>query len=236
MRIGAAYALAWFPQEAAGSLPALARATEAARRLGRSGAVTEPAEVATLLVAAGLLGAAPDAGLLADAYPVVRWAAAIGRARVLGAAVDRATVDELVAQTARPPGDRADPSPDGGWVPFLDGDRGGYAALALGQLGPRHGERAFDALLARLPTVGGDESLTVLGVTLRLAFPAGPLPAGTPAAALAPRQRRLADVLSRSTEPWLIDGQDFGNVAMLVDEYGLPGSREALLAYLAHPS
>ncbi|MDG4757500.1 hypothetical protein [Micromonospora sp. WMMD710] len=52
---------------------------------------------------------------------------------------------------------------------------------------------------ARLPDVGGERSLTVLG---------------------------------RSTEPWLIDGQEFGNVAELVGGYGLPKSRETMLAYL----
>lgn len=117
-------------------------------------------------------------------------------------------------------------------MPFLDGDLGGYASLALRQLGPQHTDRAFDALLDRLPTVSGDRSLTVLGVALRLAFPDGPAAAGTPIAALEPRQRRLAEALGRSTEPWLIDGQDFGNVAMLVGEYGLPRSRETMLAYL----
>ncbi|MET7752665.1 hypothetical protein [Micromonospora sp. NPDC005367] len=57
------------------------------------------------------------------------------------------------------------------------------------------------------------------------------MPPGTPAAALTARQRRLVEVLSRSPEPWLIDGQDFGNVAILVAEYGLPDNREALTAY-----
>ncbi|MBM0202624.1 hypothetical protein JNW90_05530 [Micromonospora sp. STR1s_5] len=42
--------------------------------------------------------------------------------------------------------------------------------LALRQLSPRHEDRAFDALLDRLPTVSGERSLTALGVALRLAF------------------------------------------------------------------
>jgi hypothetical protein len=79
---------------------------------------------------------------------------------------------------------------DGEWVPFLAGDLGGYAALALRHLGPRHTD------------------------------------------ALTPRQRRLAEALGSSTEPWLIDGQEFGNVAELVGGYGLPGTRAQLRAYL----
>ncbi|MFI6264963.1 hypothetical protein [Micromonospora sp. NPDC051006] len=237
LRIGAAYTLAWFPEEAAGSVAALARAIDAAREPARAGVT--PGEVATMLVAGGLLGVAPDDRWLTDPRPVVRWGAAVGRARVLGAGADPVTVDELLAWTAAPPADAPVPAGDAAtaptddWVPFLDGDLGGYAGLALRQLGPQHAERAFDALLDRLPAVSGDRSLTVLGTALRLAFPDGPAPAGTPAAALAPRQRRLAEVLGRSPEPWLIDGQEFGNVAMLVDEYGLPDSRAAMLAYLA---
>ncbi|RZT79083.1 hypothetical protein EV382_2279 [Micromonospora violae] len=244
VRTGAAYTLAWFPEEADGSVPALAGAIDAAREAGVGAA---SGEVATMLVASGLLGAAPDERWLADPRPVVRWAAAIGRARVLGSGADEATVEELLSWAANPsddavfppaggvaePGGDAvmAPAPDG-WVPFLDGDLGGYAGLALRQLGPQHTERAFDALLDRLPTVSGDRSLTVLGTALRVAFPDGPAPRGTPLAALAPRQRRLAEVLGRSTEPWLIDGQEFGNVCMLLGEYGLPQSRTAMLAYL----
>ncbi|MEU8179143.1 hypothetical protein AB0B85_31675 [Micromonospora sp. NPDC049044] len=229
VRTGAAYTLAWFPEEADGSVPALAGAVDAA---AGPGVASTPGEVATMLVASGLLGAAPDVRWLTDPRPVVRCAAAIGRVRVLGAAADPATADELLGW-ASTPSDDADSGPvEGEWVPFLDGDLAGYAALAVRQLGPRHADRAFEALLARLPTVSGERSLTVLGVALRLAFPDGPAAAETPVAALLPRQRRLAEVLGASTEPWLIDGQNFGNVSMLVGEYGLPGSREAMLAYL----
>ncbi|MFG1867011.1 hypothetical protein [Micromonospora arborensis] len=229
VRTVAAYALAWFPEDADGSVSALAGAIDAAQR---PGVESNPGEVATMLVASGLLGAAPDVRWLADPRPVLRWAAAIGRVRVLGAAADPATVDELLGWASAPPDDAGTGPVEGGFVPFLDGDLGGYAGLAVRQLGPQHADRAFDALLDRLPTVSGERSLTVLGAALRLAFPDGPAAAGTPVAALPPRQRRLAEVLGRSTEPWLIDGKDFGNVAMLVGEYGLPRSRETMLAYL----
>ncbi|MFI7605884.1 hypothetical protein ACIBTV_12245 [Micromonospora sp. NPDC049366] len=237
VRTGAAYALAWFPEETEGSVPALADALDAASSPAPGAAVT-PAEVATLLVASGLLGAAPDQRWLTDPRPIIRCAAAIGRARVLGPQADPATVDELMRWAAMP-GDTDPATPDepveGEWVPFLGGDLAGYAGLALRQLGPRHAARGLDALLVRLPTVSGDQSLTVLGAALRLAFPAGPVPSGTPVSALTPGQRRLAEVLGRSTAPWLIDGQEFGNVAMLLREHGLPDDREAMRAYLTAP-
>ncbi|MFJ6167157.1 hypothetical protein ACIQH6_18705 [Micromonospora orduensis] len=233
VRTVAAYALAWFPEEAEGSVSALAEAIDA---VAAPGAESTSGEVATMLVASGLLGSAPDIRWLADPRPVLRWAAAIGRVRVLCAAADPATVEELLSWASAPSDDAANEPVEGGWVPFLDGDRGGFAGLALRQLGPEHSDRAFDALLDRLPTVSGDRSLTVLGVALRLAFPDGPAAAGTPVAALPPRQRRLAEVLGRATDPWLIDGQEFGNVAMLVGEYGLPDSRETMLAYVGRPS
>ncbi|MGC4857036.1 hypothetical protein ACLQ24_27610 [Micromonospora sp. DT4] len=128
--------------------------------------------------------------------------------------------------------DTAEPVEDE-WVPFLSGDVGGYAALAVRQLGPEHTDRAFDALLDRLPTVDGDRSLTLLGAALRLAFPGGPPTAGAPVETLTPRQRRLAEALGSSTEPWLIDGQEFGNAAELLSGYGLPQSRAAVHGYLA---
>ncbi|OKI56399.1 sensor histidine kinase [Micromonospora sp. CB01531] len=114
-----------------------------------------------------------------------------------------------------------------------------HAAPTRAHVGLRYDDQSVRVIVrdaGRTDGSGGadaNQSLTVLREALRLAFPDRPLPAATPAAALAPRQRRLVEVLSRSPNPWLIDGQDFGNVAMLVDEYGLPDSREALLAYLA---
>lgn len=234
VRVLAAYALAWFPEDAAGSVPALFAAADAA---------TEPDETATALVAAGLLGTAPDATVLTDPRPVVRWAAAVARARVLGESTDEATVEELLRWTAASPGGPEAPDgagigsnavPDGDEtdVPFQEGDLAGYAGAALGRLGPRHADRAFDALLDRLPAVSGEEALRVTTEALRLAFPAGRLPAGTPADALTPRQRRLAGTLARSPQAWLLGGVAFANFSLLVGGYGLPRDRDAMAAYL----
>ncbi|XTZ13591.1 HEAT repeat domain-containing protein [Micromonospora echinospora] len=269
LRTGAAYALAWFPEEAAGSLPALREAVSTALAAddmttaqatdgpavdgpatdesatdgpavdGSAGGATagQPAGVreadvaATALVAAGLLGSAPDAALLTDPRPVVRWAAAVARARVLGPDADDATVEELLGWTTAAPRGRRRSAEDVP-VPFLDGDLAGYAALALRQVGPRHADRAFDALLDRLPAVDGVEALPVATEALRLAFPDGPLAAGTPPEALIGRQRRLAEVLASSPLPWSVDGHVFVNFSLLLDEYGLPRSRDEMLAYL----
>ncbi|WP_433534067.1 hypothetical protein ACQPZK_17920 [Micromonospora sp. CA-249363] len=224
VRLVAAYLLAWFPEEADGSVAALARAVDVAET---------PGAVATMLVSLGLLGAAPDGRWLTDPRPLVRWGAAIGRVRVLGAAADPATLAEVLGWASAASGEIPAKPEEGEWVPFLSSDLGGYAALALRQLGPQHADRAFDALLERLPTVSGDRSLTLLGVALHLAFPDGPSAAQPPVDALTPRQRRLVEELSRSTEPWLIDGEQFGNVSELIGGYGLPGSREEMRAYLA---
>lgn len=110
VRAVAAYTLAWFSEEADGSVAALGRAIDAARAPG--GAST-PGEVATMLVASGLLGAAPDVRWLTDPRPLVRWAAAIGRVRVLGAETDPATVDELL-RWASASSDDAEPAEGNG--------------------------------------------------------------------------------------------------------------------------
>ncbi|GLY22556.1 HEAT repeat domain-containing protein [Micromonospora sp. NBRC 101691] len=279
LRAGAAYALAWFPEEAAGSLPALGAAVSTAlaaddrtpaqatggpttdgpaaggpmtggpmtdgpavdgpatdgsaggATAGQPTGVREAEVAATALVAAGLLGSAPDRALLTDPRPVVRWAAAVARARVLGPDADDATVEELLGwTTAAPRGRRR--SADDVPVPFLNGDLAGYAALALRQVGPRHADRAFDALLDRLPAVEGVEALPVATEALRLAFPDGPLAAGTSPEALTGRQRRLVEVLATSPLPWSVDGHRFANFSLLLDEYGLPRSHDEMVAYL----
>ncbi|WP_168222538.1 hypothetical protein [Micromonospora sp. HM134] len=165
---------------------------------------------------------------------MIRWAAAIGRARVLGVDADEATVDELLAWTAAAEPDNR-PATGGAEVPFLDGDLNGYAGMSLRLLGPRHTDQALDALLDRLSVAAGEQALPVAAEALRLAFPSGRLPAGVPRAALASRQRRLVEVLAHSPGAWLIDGVSFGNFASLVGDYGLPRSQEAMLAYLDAP-
>lgn len=71
----------------------------------------------------------------------------------------------------------------------------------------------------------------VVKAALRLAFPSGALPAGTGYPSLDDRQSRLVDALAGSPATWLIDGRNFGNFSMLVGEYGLPATNDALRDY-----
>ncbi|HEY0699600.1 MAG TPA: hypothetical protein VGD43_17520 [Micromonospora sp.] len=218
LRMAAAYALGWFPEDAAGSLPALTGPTRA----------DDAPVAATALVSVGLLGGEPDPALLADPRPLVRWATAIGRARALGAASDQATVEELLTWAAATDGKPAD-------LLHFDGDLAGYAGLALRQTGPAHTGRTFEALLTRIPTVSGVEALPVVAEALRLAFPQGRLGAGTPFTALTGPQRRLVRVLATSPATWLLGDHTFGNFSQLVGGYGLPSSSAELLTYAGGP-
>ncbi|MET7422000.1 HEAT repeat domain-containing protein [Dactylosporangium sp. NPDC005555] len=202
VRAAAAFTLGWFPEDGTGNVAAL---TAAAADPSRSVA-------ATALVSLGLLGTAAPAALR-DTKPEIRWAAATALARVRGAEAGEGAAAELLrwaggATTARP------------GVPFLDGDLAGYAALSLPSLGDAYAAAALDALLTRLGTVTGVETLPVLGTALRAVFPGGPRPAG---ASLDPSQRRLAGVLAAAPAAWQLGGRRSGNVTGLLRAYGLPG-------------
>lgn len=202
VRATAAYTLAWFPEDEPGAGTA-----------ALTGAVADPsrAVAATAVVALGLLGTAVPAALH-DPKPEIRWAAAIGLARVHGPDTGPDAVALLLEWAASPGTARSG-------VPFLDGDLAGYAALALPGLGDAHTAAALDALLTRLGTVTGGQTLPVLSTALRLVFPDGP-PAG---ATLGPAQRRLAAVLAGAPAAWQFDGRRSGDVAGLLRAYGLPG-------------
>ncbi|MFS8095646.1 hypothetical protein LFM09_00745 [Lentzea alba] len=210
----AAYALAWFPEEAPESLRALANVTEGD---------PEGVVAATASVAMGLLGGRPVV-TLDDPRPIARWGAAIALATVDGPDAGHDVVDELITVTAGSIG-------DSDRVPFLEGNVAAYAAGALRLTGDGHAARTFGALLARIPSVSGSSAFHVVKETLRLAFPSGALPSGTGYADLDDRQRRLVDVLAASPSTWLINGRKFGNFSALVGGYGLPAASEALRTY-----
>ncbi|OLF07060.1 HEAT repeat domain-containing protein [Actinophytocola xanthii] len=215
VRIRAAYALAWFPENAAESLRSLVPLLAAADEL----------LVATTTVAVGLLGGRADAGL-ADERPVVRWAAAIACAHVDGQEASSAAVDELLAAAAGSVNHVRG-------VPFMDGDLDSYAAVALRRVGARQVDAGFDRLLTRIPAVSGEEALSVVGVALEIAFPRD-LPGGG-YQALNRRQRGLIDQLVRSPDVWLLDGAPFDRFTSLVEAYRLPASRDALADYTMAP-
>lgn len=216
VRCMAAYALAWFPEDAPESLRALANVTEGDE---------EGVVVATASVAMGLLGGRPTV-TLDDPRPIARWGAAIALATVDGRDATDDVVDELISAAAGA-------LPDSDRVPFLEGNLAAYAGGVLRLTGDRHAARTFDALLERVPSVSGSSAFHVVKEALHLAFPAGALPSGTGYPSLDDRQRRLVDGLAGSPGTWLIDGQNFGNFSMLVREYGLPASSEAMRNYAA---
>ncbi|MFF5228519.1 hypothetical protein [Dactylosporangium sp. NPDC000521] len=217
LRAAAAFTLGWFPEDEAASVAVL------------TAAVADPSRsvAATAIVALGLLGTVVPAALH-DARPEIRWAAAVALARVRGAAAGEEAAAELLrwaggATTAR------------AGIPFLDGDLAGYAALSLPALAssdsasdpsPLASGEALDALLARLGTVTGVETLPVLGTALGLVFPDGP---GTGAAG--PRHR-LVKALADAPAAWQIGGRRFADVSGLLRSYGLPGDPEGMNALL----
>jgi HEAT repeat len=225
VRIAAAYALAWFGEDAFASVGPLTSA---------AGDPRMPV-AATALVALGLVGTADPIAVrvvraaVTDDRDLVRWAAAVALARLHGPAADPAVAAELLAWTG---GD----NPAHREVPYLDGDVSGLAGLALRQLGDAHAEAAFDALLSRIPTVDGPESLPIVGEALRRAFPDGRLVEGTRFADLDTRQQRLLRTLAASPSTWgWGQAPVFGNFMGMVLAYGLPYNPEAMRTFVTGP-
>ncbi|GAA2742247.1 HEAT repeat domain-containing protein [Kitasatospora cinereorecta] len=220
VRAATAYLLAWFPEEAATTLPGL---LDLARR------ETNPAVSATALVAVGLLGDAATAAVLRPFLTVadrsVRWGAAIALARLGSAgaesAVDAAVLAELAAAEAE------EPEPGAPGIPFHEGDLRGYAAVALAQLADRYPAEALDAVTTGLASAVGPAAFPVTAAALRLAF--GPeLPAALPAfAELDPGQQRLVRALASLGE----DTWRWGNFLEILHGWRLPHSRPELRTY-----
>jgi HEAT repeat protein len=220
LRTAAAYALAWFPEDGAGSTAPLA---------GAVADVHEPVVVCAL-VALGLVGTdepvavQPIQAALTDERDLVRWAAAVALTRLRGPAADARAVSLLLAWAG---GDAEEDDE----IPFLDGDLAGYAGLALEQLGEDGSGATFDALLARIPAVCGPPAIPVVGSALRRAFPDGPVADGAPFGALDPPQQRLLRVLAGSPSTWSWDGCEFANLSELLSAYDLPSTAEEMRAY-----
>ncbi|HEX6025376.1 MAG TPA: HEAT repeat domain-containing protein [Solirubrobacter sp.] len=198
----AAKLLAWFPDEADGSVEALWARLDSA-----------PPDVAgACLAAIGLLGGRHQLDrltpLLRAADPYRRWGAAIALARIAGREAPDPTLDVLLdAATSNTLPDMADPG-----VAFDNGDMPGYAIRSLRLLGPR----GLDAMLGALP---GCERL-VHGV-VPYAFPE-PIEPDTPFAELTDDQQRVLREVARSG--WVVDWQ--------LRRLDLPETPEALDAYI----
>ncbi len=214
-RLGAGL-LGWFPGRAADSVPALTPLTR------------DPATdvAATAVLALGLLGAGdPVAAAFADPRETVRGSAAIALARLQRSAAAPEVTDELLRWS------RGDAGEIRWQVPYYEGDLRGYATLALRQVLPDDSETAFDALLGRIPTVSGLPALPVVGEALRRALPAGAVARDTPYRSLSERQQRLVRTLAGSPATWQVEGSTFANLCLMVGEYNLPSTVDALRAY-----
>ncbi|GID60441.1 hypothetical protein [Actinoplanes couchii] len=220
LRVAAAYALAWFPEEAA----------VVERALTASAADPDPAVAATALVALFLSGG-PGAifrEALGDGRALVRWAAAVTVAGLDGPATGQAAVDELLGWAGR--GRARFPA-----VPFLGGDLSGLAGLALRRLGDTHAGAAFETLLVRIPAVSGPEALPVVGEALRRAFPAGPVGSAVRFADLDQLQQKLLLKLADSPTTWQWgESGIFANFTLMVNAYGLPHSVEDMRSFVSH--
>jgi hypothetical protein len=229
------HALAWFPEDAAGSLPALLAAT-----VPEGDDDVSLAAAATALVALGMggrgTGREPDgeavaaaATALADERELLRWGAAVALAGLRGPEADREAVAELLTWAGGPAA-----ALDG--IPFLDGDVAGLAVLALRHLGESYAEATFDALLGRLRSVSGPQAVTVTAEALRRAWPDGrpiAVAESTPFSALTDPQQRLLRALADSPDTWSYLGYGvFGNLSLLLSGHGLPRDVEQMRAYV----
>jgi HEAT repeat protein len=220
MRTAAAYALAWFSEDAGTSVGPLAAAA----------GDPEAAVAATASVALGLVGtdnrvaARTVHAALTDRRDLVRWGAAVALARLHGPAADAAAT-ELLSWAGGDGASRVE-------IPYLDGDLAGYAALALRHLGDAHADTAFDALLARIPAVSGPPALPVVDEALRRAFPAGPITKDARFATMDQRQQRLLQALVASPQTWRWRKAQFTNFTMMLNAYGLPRDVKAMRSFV----
>jgi len=215
----AAHALAWFPEEAAGSVAALER------RLAEG---LPPPGAATIVVALGLLDADPalvGPGLDDDADEV-RTGAAIALARLRPNDLPPEAVDVLASAVAEAAQDEL--------VPFMDGDLGGYAALSLTLLPPETAERALDGLLEGLAHVAFPRAATVGEAVFRIAFPARTTP--TAFESLTPVQQRVVHAVAEARTAWMPDKDTYdANFASVVGSYGFPRDPDEFRAFAGLP-
>ena len=216
VRCQASYALAWFPEHAGELVPELLNVavqdddqTIAATALISAGLVVTP-DFTTLIM--------PQLERLRPRSPLLRLAAAIVYARLARSAAPAWVANELCDWVSG----KSRVSNHG--VPFLHGDLQGYAAASLLQGGEAWLDQATDAMLRRLGTVTGSESLNLLSSLLASTFPDGKLADGSSFHSLTDRQKRVVRALVQAPKAWQYDGVEFGNVLLLIGDYGLPST------------
>lgn len=230
VRTGTAYLSAWFPEEAATTLPLLLD------RLRIEDSVTV---TATALVAVGLLGdrtLAPRLSSRLDApEPLIRWAAATALARIgsaegtdgLGTDLTEQVIAELAAAAADPPKPGID---------YNEGDLPGYTSrsllsLSALSLSAHDRETVLCGVADCLTVMPGDHMEWTARTALAVAF-AEPFQHGVPPfPELTGGQRRLLRALVKAG-PWGAYGRKFEES---LGNRQLPDTRAALRVYADLP-
>lgn len=225
VRTGTAYLSAWFPEEAATTLPLLLD------RLRIEDSVTV---TATALVAVGLLGDLTLTPRLSShldaAEPLIRWAAATALARIssaegtdgLGTELTERVIAELAAAAADPP------KPD---IDYNEGDLPGYISRSLLSLSAHDRETVLRGVADCLTVMPANHTEWTAKTALAVAF-AEPFRHGIPSfPELTEGQRRLLRAFVRSG-PWGAYGKKFEES---LRNRQLPDSRAALRVYTGLP-
>jgi len=224
LRCAAAYALAWFPEDASQSLPALGRVLVGA---------SDEAEVANALLAIGLLARSshptvdplPFHGFLSHASLIVRTAAAIAVARD-PLADDLVKILVNAIQSAEQLEDR------GRDLRFNEGGLTGYASIVLARSGVRAREKIVPALCGALQAVDSYRSVDVTHALLQIITgdktqSIKDLPPSSLDALELTALRAIAD-----HGGWTLGRCVFANYGELLRAYGVPHSEKALKEYL----
>ncbi|KAL5357000.1 hypothetical protein BJX96DRAFT_143752 [Aspergillus floccosus] len=228
VRLWAAYALAWFPEERATSAPLLERLMDCERNddvhacaiiaLGllfgcSDGDVVPPEGIESLVLR--LRGYADDAAFAAQ------WAAAVALVRLKQEeprhvdVVVRCLADRVSIENAGELG-----------FPFYDGNIVDYSADVVAGLDIAEHPGAASAVLDALSRSAGVESLNLVSVAFRLAF--GSAPSETiPFEKLSAFQQRTVEVLANmDQETW-----EWGSLAAILEKYKIPSSQEECRKY-----
>lgn len=214
VRAAAAYTLGWFPEEAAGTLPAL-------RPLLAPGADADVA--ANAAVSAGLLGGhdlVPRLrALLTGENALLRCAAVLALARLGGTGPD--VLDVLETAAVQPP-EGSEPG-----LLHLEGNLRGYVTMTLAAAGEKTRPRILGAMLEGLALSSGPEAFPTVEAVLQHAF-------GQPGRAPLPPYEELTEPQRRTVRTLAEMGDDtwrWGNFTMMLRAWGLPFLRAECRTY-----
>jgi HEAT repeat protein len=225
LRRAAIYALAWFPENARQSLPAIRQFLANA---------SDEIEVANALVAYGVLARSSKSAIneselrdfLSHASLIIRVAAAIAIARdpLTDDIIEILVASILAAEDLQIRGED---------IRFNEGNLAGYACRVLARWGSRTRDKIVPALCETLKSVNKHQSLDVTRSLLDLIVGDRTTPIkDMPAGALDPLELSALREIARHGR-WIVGNYVFVNYSDLVREHGLPDSQESLIEYLS---